>query len=482
MKHERLSEAMEQIRDDYIDEAAAYKPRRRLPWLGAVAAVLALVLSLGLLLKNAPAQPLLPDPDSSTPAAPLVDHTQYLVVTPQYPQVCAYPMENDFEQYESWRANQKLLHTQPEGYADNLQTYFAHLIPTLLTQNQGENVTCSPVNIYMALAILAESTGGESRQQILNLLRSDSIEALRAQAGQVWQAHYNDDGLSTCVLGASVWLDQDVTYNENTVNTLAGSYYASVFRGPLGTQEMNGALQSWLNDQTGGMLQGQAQNTKLDPNSVLAIATTVLYQVQWQDEFWAENNTQGTFQGTSGNTQVTFMNRELSYGPYYRAEGFSAVYLPLEDNSRMWLLLPDPGTTPEEILENGQVSRFFSAPQTPQEIIVELSLPKFDISSDVDLITRLQNMGVTDIFTPGKADFSPLLPQEDGGYVNQVRHAARVSIDEKGVTASAFTVIDRCGSGMPPRERVEFTLDRPFLFYIESQDGLPLFTGIVNEA
>ena len=107
-------------------------------------------------------------------------------------------------------------------------------------------------------------------------------------------------------------------------------------------------------------------------------------------------------------------------------------------------------------------------------------MPKFDVAADMDLVEQLKLLGITDIFQPGVADISNLLVQADGGFVSQVKHAARVSIDEKGVTAAAFTVIDRCGAAMPPTERVTFTLDRPFLFYIESQDGLPLFAGIVN--
>ena len=36
------------------------------------------------------------------------------------------------------------------------------------------------------------------------------------------------------------------------------------------------------------------------------------------------------------------------------------------------------------------------------------------------------------------------------------------------------------GAAMPPDEEVDFILDRPFLFVIESHDGLPLFVGTVN--
>ena len=38
-----------------------------------------------------------------------------------------------------------------------------------------------------------------------------------------------------------------------------------------------------------------------------------------------------------------------------------------------------------------------------------------------------------------------------------------------------------CGSAMPPDDEIDFVLDRPFLFVIESNDGLPLFVGVVNE-
>ena len=66
-------------------------------------------------------------------------------------------------------------------------------------------------------------------------------------------------------------------------------------------------------------------------------------------------------------------------------------------------------------------------------------------------------------------------------FVSQVEHAARVKIDEEGCEAAAYTVMIACGSAMPPREEVEFTVDRPFLFVITGRDGLPLFIGVVNQ-
>ena len=66
-------------------------------------------------------------------------------------------------------------------------------------------------------------------------------------------------------------------------------------------------------------------------------------------------------------------------------------------------------------------------------------------------------------------------------WLDRVDHAARVAIDETGVTAAAYTVMLMCGAGMPPAEQMDFVLDRPFLFVIASRDNLPLFAGIVNQ-
>ena len=63
-----------------------------------------------------------------------------------------------------------------------------------------------------------------------------------------------------------------------------------------------------------------------------------------------------------------------------------------------------------------------------------------------------------------------------------VQHAARVTTDEEGCEAAAFTVIKtEAASDEPaPLPIVEMNLNRPFLFAITGVDGLPLFLGLVE--
>ena len=53
--------------------------------------------------------------------------------------------------------------------------------------------------------------------------------------------------------------------------------------------------------------------------------------------------------------------------------------------------------------------------------------------------------------------------------------------DEEGVTAAAYTVLPMAGAARPPEDEIDFVVDRPFIFVITGEDGLPLFAGVINQ-
>ncbi len=468
----KLQDAMGEISDAHIAEAASVMKKNRKPiWLGTLAAVLALAILISVFIYPTTAQ------------------AYGLVAAPEYPDMSPYPDESAYlsdkrfdDLYSAWRDDMRQQRDQTTGYADNLTDYFCRSIPTFLASETADNMVCSPLNIYMALAMLAETAGGNSRQQILDLFHADSIHSLRTQAGQVWNAHYLDDGASASILANSLWLQDGLTYNKAAIQTLTDSYYASVYQGDLGSDQMNAALRSWLNQQTGGLLKEQIKSIQMDTDVVMALASTIYYRAKWTSEFSESQNTEGIFHAPNADQTVTYMNRRLSYGPYYWGEDFSAAYLGLEDDSKMWLILPDEGLAPADILESGNAIAMifgdYNHYENKKTIKVNLSLPKFDVVSDLQLSNKLQALGITDVFSKN-ADFSAILP-DDPSYLSTVQHAARVKIDEEGVEAAAYTVMMNTGAAAPPDDEVDFVLDRPFLFVITSHDDLPLFAGVVN--
>ena len=295
---------------------------------------------------------------------------------------------------------------------------------------------------------------------------------------------YRNDGATTSILASSLWLNEDITFVPETMQQLSDTYYASAFQGEMGSDGFNQALQDWINAQTGGLLKDQMQDITLDADTVLALATTIYYQAKWDSTFSEENTSSETFHALSGDVTCDFLHGS-SMGNYYWGDQFGAVSRRLEnDGGTMWFLLPDEGVSVEALLQDSQAMDFLLSGETwenSQYLTIHLALPKFDISSQMDLREGLQALGVTDVFDPDQSNFTPMTQDLSGIYVSQAKHGVRVAVDEEGVTAAAYTVMSMTGAGAPPEEEIDFTLDRPFLFAITSDDGLPLFVGTVYQ-
>lgn len=497
MKHEKLSQALNEVRDQYIEEAAKKKRRSYAPWVGAVAAVLALVILAGIFLRpHSPQSPVVHLESVPTEAVPIQPPTllppittglpTYQIAKPMYPTMLKYPTDDnsDFDEYNAWRENVDAIHNQPWDYGDVMQDYFKTVTPAILADSDSANPVCSPVNIYMALAMLAETANGETRQELLDFLGVDTIEQLRLLNNYIWNGHYWDDGATTSILGNSLWLDDQYTFNTQCAEILAQYYYASSFNGDLGSEEMNTALQNWLNEQTGGLLEEQANAVELDPLTVFSLASTIYYTVNWSSEFSEEDNTEQIFHGKNKDVSATFMNKTRLGGSYYWGSNYSAVTLSLQDGSSMWLILPNEDVETSSVLQSHDLWEMLSTPffeyEKRKQMKINISVPKFKTDAAMDLKTLLLDLGLSNTMGTA-ADFSNLT-SEAPLEVGSVTHAATVEINEQGVAAAAFTVMLTYGAAPPTEyDEIDFVLDRPFIFIIQSSDGLPLFAGVVNQ-
>ena len=487
--------------EEYVTKKKAYAQRKRRVKsyrFAAVAAVLVLAIGIPVLMSPAmsPAKPLV---QGSGPA-PIPDHVgiqssgtlQFanLVAGPKYPDMAQKPSQDDYSgdwkaynaAYSAWCDGQSQQYNQPHGYADSLTSFFAASMAEFLTGDG--NPTYAPLNVYMAMAMLAETTDGNSRQQILDLFGLETIEQLREQVSYVWNAHYNNDGETTLVMANSLWLDDDYSFHQRTTDLLADRYYASSFHGDLGTDDMNQQLQTWLDANTGGLLKDQAQNVELDPECIFMLASAVYFSAGWWNEFSTNETNDAVFHCADKDLMIPFMNQSFTPYTYYWGENYGAVSLSLSGDNKMWLILPDEGHTVEEILESDDYLRMTLDPgrwEKKKTYKINLSLPKFDVVSQQDLIEGMKNLGVTDIFDSKISDFTPIT-DTPGLYVSQINHAARIAIDEEGCVAAAFTVIVTTPTSMPiGQEEIDFILDRPFLFVVSSRSNLPIFAGVVNE-
>ena len=444
---ERLYDGVTQIEDDVIEAAQRPKRRRRALWMAPVAVVLALAILAGVLNGRGGLR-------------------AYAVAEAVYP-----------EQKERRGGNWDTFSQQAvTGFA-------AASIPRFLTGLGDENRIYSPINLYMGLSMLAEVTDGETRAQVLSLLGVGDLSVQRQRAGLLWNSYYREGNGGKCLLANSLWMDQAVGYVQETLDTLAQDYYASSYAGQMGSAAYDKAIQSWIREQTGGRLQKQASGISTDPETLLMLVSTVYFRGKWHAEFDRRDTAPQTFHAAAGDMTCDFMHKARMAGMYYWAERFSAVSQYFRNGFTMWYILPDEGVTPAELLGDARALSFMTGDREDighKNMYINLAVPKFDVSSNLDLRDGLQALGVRDVFDWEKADFSPMTREIDEVYLSRAAQAARVTVDEEGCTAAAYVDLGAAGAAAPPTDEVDFTLDRPFLFVIEGPGGLPLFVGVVN--
>ena len=234
-------------------------------------------------------------------------------------------------------------------------------------------------------------------------------------AHRVWNSLYVDDGAGTVIPASSLWLREDIGYVEETMALLAENYYASSFQGEMGSAEMDQALQGWLNDQTGGLLEREAGDIRLSRDTVLALACTLYFQGKWTDEFQPGDTSPpdlpqprwGRDRGLYARVEA---DRHLLLGRPLRGGGQGPGGergLPCGSSS------PTRGVTPEELLSDPQVQELllsrepYSTWAQQKDLLINLAVPKFDVASQMDLGEGMRALGVTHVFQPGLADFSP---------------------------------------------------------------------------
>lgn len=474
---ERLFDAVTEIDHDLVDGSrpgktgkTAAKTKKRLI-AALVAAAVALGAVAGVALRETRSQGAeKPDPAETGSLTPPEERDRFnpFVVSAEYPV------------YDSEEENREAVKIASAQVSDKTREGLVKLAKGLLSNAEGASDVVSPASIYLALGMLSEVSAGE---QLASFFGFSDKDELRPQLAALWDSFYLDGESSKSSVGASLWLDNSAEYNMDLLRSVSVSSRASVFSGEFGTEEFDDQLKEWLNGQTGGLLADKMENVKSYPSTALAVVTSVYRKAEWFAQFNEKENTTAVFHGTDRDEECTFMNHTIM-ARAVECDGFDLAGLPLKDGSCMWFALPDEGGDTGFVVSSDELWDTIAnwGKEESERIMsrfrdsITISLPKFDVSVEKDIVKDLYALGITDIFD-GVADFSPLFANGSGEeeYVSRMDHGVRVTVNESGVEAAGYTGAYLDGFGDA------FVLDRPFVFVMTNPAGLPLFAGVVNQ-
>lgn len=493
---EVLMDAIGDVDEKLIPEPIQTKSRMRLirrnVIAGVCAATIIFAVAVPILVHNrsnvAPLEPVPSQAQNETQPAPTVienkkeNESELLLSEAEYPKALAHPKDHDYDAYDEWNNERNTKIQKANNYRVSFDRFVKSSTGTILKSDEKKNTIYSPMSLFMALGMSAEVTGGDTRQQILDTLKQEDADTLRTEVKNLWESCYNNDGQSKCVLANSMWTNNKWNYRQETLHTLSSSYYASAYTGDPLEDSYSFELQRWLNKQTDGLLEKYTSNVEFDPMMVLTLASTVNFSGTWDEPMsdFGEDLFHAATEDITCNYLSTVKSTE-----YYWGDKFSAVALRMNNSGEMRLILPDEGCDPQELIQNEEALQYITHYKTNdyenhQSSLMSIKVPRFDVNNQIDLKDKMKELGIIDVFDSSTADYSPLCDSQ-GIYLDKIEQANRVMIDENGCKAVSITIAGSSGSSSEKKEMRDFILDRPFMFELVSDSGIPLFVGIVYD-
>ncbi len=408
-----------------------------------------------------------------------VSYSDYQIWPVEYPKGFVSPdVDAEYASYQKALEAFELRQKDEEAntaFNSMLAKFNLTMMKTLLSEGK-DNMVFSPVNLYFNLAMLASITQGFSRDELINLLAIDPDTLV-----QDYQRIWNDNtltGKDTVSFANSIWFSDLLKYKEDAVKKIAADFYAPVFRGDTGSKQYSAAFRSWINDNTGKLLENEVSELEFDKEVRMALASTIYYKSTYLSPY-VVGKEKAVFHGTSGDQKSVMMHKSMS--AYYIDNDLFSGFIEELQNENMLLIMPKEGVSFKKMLEDEKfIKAVFGEPENSFDIAsLRITLPPFDATSKVQLKDTLLSLGITGIFGDDLTAFSQIADNEL--YVSSMEHACRVKADENGVEAAAYTVEMMKETAMYPQEIIDIRFDRPFMFIIRSNlDNTILFCGTIR--
>jgi len=353
----------------------------------------------------------------------------------------------------------------------------------------AENMVFSPLSIAYAFAMARAGARGDTADQIDDVLHypTDGLHAafnaitreLVTTAGPPRQPSPSvartpgQSAPPVLSITNGLFVQEGARLQDEFLRILASQYGAGAqavdFRSPTAIE----IIDAWVREQTADRIQKLFD--ELNPETKVVVANAVYFKADWALPFAEHPTTIESFTRADGSTVRAPMMRQEGDLRYATSDTWQAAELPYAGSDlAMWVLVPTDETTPAELLAPDTLSDV-ATQLTPGR--VDLSMPRWDFATDLDLIPPLKDLGMKVPFDK-RADFSGMFP---GVWIDQAIHRANITVDEWGTEAAAVTGIG-FPTSLPPPPQETIRADHPFAFAIvDTHTGTPLFMGHVAD-
>lgn len=367
---------------------------------------------------------------------------------------------------------------QREALVKNLDFSFALLRQVNSSEEkQHKSFVLSPLSLVYSLGMLNTGSTGQTSKEITQLLGFGlNTIGLNELCKKLIQEAPMTDKTVSLQMANMVAVDKSLNLLGQYQQDIRFYYDAEIPWLNLGTREAVDSINRWCNRHTNGKIPFIVESLK----GKLSLLNAIHFKAPWSYLFDASETHNDTFIREDGSQLMLPMMHGRTPAHYGEWESFSLLRLSYGNvgNWSMYVLLPHEGMSLNDILDKltGVSWRSCIQPFERGGMLVDVKLPRFSASCDIELNEILQRMGATSMFEP-RGELSRIAEQQKDLFVSAISQKALIEVDETGSQVAAVTNVELQVLAGPDMEQSIpfFHATRPFIYFIQEENSGAIF-------
>ena len=387
-----------------------------------------------------------------------------------------------------------LLNDQQKVFVRNGNAFAFRCLGSLYKQEE-KDILFSPLSLQYALALTVNGASGETATEIVTALGlgSDTSD-LNDYCNLLLNQLPALDGSVDLKLSDAIVVDENYKVLDSFHKTAEAVYYAPIeYVNASKPKLVVDRINEWAYRNTNGVVYPLLEEKDIKDSFVATILNSLYFKAGWSGDerspmFESERTqkAQPFFFDGGGEGVADYMvsSQPFRYG---RLGENGIVEIPYADGKfAMYVVLPDmkSGDGIKNLLSVLSAESWTTAISAmSSDTYVNLRLPRFEVSSSLELNGVLRALGVVRAFERYKAEFDKFLynPVVNQFYISKVLQKAHLCVAEWGTEATAVTAVILASAGVNNVQSIDFFADHPFVYCIaEKTSGVILFEGIFD--
>ena len=392
-------------------------------------------------------------------------------------------VEIDYTDYEK-RYNSIRKLKDIDSFYDRLESFSAKLSGYIKDDFYDKNnFLVSPLSIYLAFAMQYEclnNTDKEKIREFLNMSESDISNTKDLLDSLLYKGEK-----TTFDIFNSVWLNSgsNINYNDNLLNTLSKKYYTNAIEADFlnENEKANQVLRQYIKEKTRGLIDN---NFEIGEDISYLLVNTLYIQDVWGDKDFIQKSE--TFTTEDDKEILKMFNISQYYdGRVQKEESYSFQRVISSNKYNLTFIVPNDGYTigdvfSEDVIKHVNGYKYLIVDEGLMEKYhTRCIFPTFDASSNFDISSTIKDHYDVDfLFTSFKNSLT-----NNNTFIDRIIHQTKLEVNKSGFRGAAATIIeDKATSVAPTYTDIYYDLlvNKPFGIVLSTNEGVIVFTGIIN--